>query len=722
MDQPAIESASRTRVLIIDDEAGFRESVAEYLREHGFEVHTAVDGDVGLKLFQKLRPDLVLVDLRMENLDGLEVMAEVLRQSPETPCVVVSGAGKLQDAIDALRIGASDYLTKPLPNLQALVLVVRRSLERVRLLRENRQYREELERQVDLRTAELQARAAELERLNTRLVDEISERKRIECLIAKAKKEWETTFDSVSDQIGIVGPDFRFLRVNRTLADAHGLHPRDLVGKLSFPFFGCLDAQTASCPHKIFIEGSARTNGEEIIHCVELDQWDYLSTTPLYSNGDYLGTLVVFRDVTERIRAQEALRVSESRFRLLAENAKDIVSRLTLGGEFRYVSPSCGQILGFSPEELLGTSIYQYIHPEDLAEASACLRMTSGRFLGRMRTRGGDWVFMETSCHHVLASKTGQVLEVHASSRDVTEAVRTREALQRSNEKFSKAFHTSLDGFAIAKYTNGVLLEVNRGFAQILGLDPQALIDVSLDALPWWLAPDEQHRLRGELDLHQEVRDFRASLQTRHGEAIFIQLSASRLELQQEPCVIYSIRDITHQKVAEDEVKYMALHDQLTGLPNRRLFLDRFEQALYRAKRYGETLGLLFVDLDSFKEINDRQGHLVGDAVLKEAASRLERCVRRTDSVARIGGDEFVVLLGGRVKAATMELVAKKIIQELSRQFELLGYHGGVGASIGISLFPEDGQTLDALLSKADAAMYRAKQAGGGIHLHHAPD
>jgi diguanylate cyclase (GGDEF)-like protein/PAS domain S-box-containing protein len=710
--------SKKVSILIIDDEALFRDSVAIYLQDKGFETYTAANGKEGLERFRILHPQLILVDLRMEGVDGLEVMATVARESPETPCVVVSGTGVLQDAVDALRLGASDYVIKPIKDLETLTHVVQRCLERAALLRENRRYREQLEQQVAQRTSELQDRTRELEEANSRLLTEIKERGRVEKLIAKAKKEWETTFDSVSDHISIIGPDFRFLRVNKTLADAHGLHPREMIGMLCFGVLGCMDKHFSVCPHKEFIERAGDAPKEEIIRCEELDQWDYLSTTPLYNDGEYFGTLLVFRDVTERIRAEEALRESESRFRLLAEQATDMVSRFSPIGLFLYVSPSCVNILGYLPQELIGKSLLDFVHQDCIAQVTACLRQDNCRFVCRMRTKNNEYVWLDTSSQLLKDSATGGILEVHASSRDVSEAKRTQEALKSSNEKFSRAFHTSLDGFAIAKLDNGELLEANRSFTQMLGLEERDIVGVKLESLACWLSKSDQKRLRQELDLHREVRNFEAALYSRTGDAVFVLISATFLELQQEPCIIYSLKDITNQKMAEKEIKFMAMHDQLTGLPNRRLFLDRFEQTLNRAKRYGEKVALLFVDLDRFKQINDLRGHQVGDAVLRGAAERLEKCVRKADTVARIGGDEFVLVLGGQMEARHVELVARKAISELSKDFIAFGYRCSVGASVGISMFPNDGQSLDVLMNKADAAMYEAKRAGGGYMFY----
>ncbi|MDD4953018.1 MAG: diguanylate cyclase, partial [Desulfovibrionaceae bacterium] len=174
-------------------------------------------------------------------------------------------------------------------------------------------------------------------------------------------------------------------------------------------------------------------------------------------------------------------------------------------------------------------------------------------------------------------------------------------------------------------------------------------------------------------------------------------------------------QDITDLKKSEEYITYLALHDPLTGLPNRQLFLDRLEQALKHARRYGANLAILFIDLDEFKEINDSLGHALGDEALRETAKRLTACLRQSDSVARIGGDEFVVILPDLKDPRDAALIADKIARILGEPSPRKGLPLS-GASIGISTYPEDGEDEDTLLVKADKAMYKAKKSGGGCY------
>ncbi|HLB94997.1 MAG TPA: EAL domain-containing protein, partial [Nitrospiria bacterium] len=175
---------------------------------------------------------------------------------------------------------------------------------------------------------------------------------------------------------------------------------------------------------------------------------------------------------------------------------------------------------------------------------------------------------------------------------------------------------------------------------------------------------------------------------------------------------VWSFRDVTERKQAEERLHYLAHHDGLTDLPNRVLLMDRLSQALSRAPWHKRLVAVLFLDLDHFKRINDTLGHNIGDLLLKGAAARLATCVRAGDTIARLGGDEFAIVLADIAQPQDVPKIAQKILDALSTPFELAARQLFITTSIGISLYPNDGQEADALLKNADTAMYRAKEHG----------
>lgn len=183
------------------------------------------------------------------------------------------------------------------------------------------------------------------------------------------------------------------------------------------------------------------------------------------------------------------------------------------------------------------------------------------------------------------------------------------------------------------------------------------------------------------------------------------------------------LRELALQRARDvAKVRYLAHHDELTGLPNRILLLDRLDQALARAKRQHKHLALLFLDLDRFKDINDSYGHAVGDEVLRQVAARLSGCLREVDTIARQGGDEFLVLLDGIEQAEQVTQVTARMQEDLARPMIVEGREIAVTSSIGIALYPKDGKEVSTLIRMADLAMYRSKQLGRNTVQFYTPE
>lgn len=305
-------------------------------------------------------------------------------------------------------------------------------------------------------------------------------------------------------------------------------------------------------------------------------------------------------------------------------------------------------------------------------------------------------------------------------------------ALRESEARFRALDDASFGGIAI--HDRGRIVDCNRGLSTLTGYPIEELIGMDVFDL---LTPESRESFADYVESRIDHRRHDALGVRKDGTRFHLSLSSKDIPYRGQVLRVFEFRDITERKQMEELVRQQALHDSLTQLPNRRLLADRLGQAMAASKRSGTYGALLFLDLDNFKPLNDMHGHEVGDLLLVEAASRLRSCVRESDTVARFGGDEFVVVLTSLAanEAASVlqaEAVAEKIRAVLGEPYRLkVGRNGKVDvivkhrctASIGIALFHDLDVSQDEVLKRADTAMYEAKDAGANeIRFHRPPD
>jgi diguanylate cyclase (GGDEF)-like protein len=222
-----------------------------------------------------------------------------------------------------------------------------------------------------------------------------------------------------------------------------------------------------------------------------------------------------------------------------------------------------------------------------------------------------------------------------------------------------------------------------------------------------------------EKSLEMRAQAYKAQIKAKLLTQAILQIENSKKYLQSLNDTLVS--EIAARKQVEEKIQHMASHDDLTGLANRVLFRDRLEMAQNMAMRKNEKLAILFIDLDGFKAVNDNFGHKVGDLLLQAVARQLIETVRHSDTVARMGGDEFIVLLNGVHRNEDAEAVAKKILASFEQPMLLAGQFARVGASIGISVYPDHGNDAEKLIAYADGAMYHIKKSGKNAYAFHSP-
>jgi len=290
---------------------------------------------------------------------------------------------------------------------------------------------------------------------------------------------------------------------------------------------------------------------------------------------------------------------------------------------------------------------------------------------------------------------------------------RDREALLRRNQSLMR---TAIDGIHILDI-EGNLVEFNDAFCLMLGYTREEA--GTLNVVDWdanYTAEELRKRV-WDFITNKRSDTFETLHRRKDGSLINIEISCSHMEMDEEHYLLALSRDITKRKLAESEIHSLAFYDALTRLPNRRLLMDRLNQALASSTRDRQHGAIIFLDLDHFKNLNDTRGHDIGDLLLIEVTKRLQNCVREGDTVARFGGDEFVLILEGlspkKDEAATQsEIVAEKIRAALGLPFHLQGLEYHCSASVGINMFIDHPGSVDELLKQADVAMYQAKQAG----------
>lgn len=420
-------------------------------------------------------------------------------------------------------------------------------------------------------------------------------------------------------------------------------------------------------------------------------------------------------------------------------------------GEFLYVNNSITRILGYQPEDFINGGVNfvnSLIHPDDMQEILSqnqivqldASNLNEGlsdqpvmSFEFRIKDKSGNWQWLRTEGNAFTRDKNGQVetvlnISLNISDHklkekqltDLTQDFETKFIKQTQDLRQSENMYRNLiqviEDYAIFHLDpNGQVTSWNEGIGKILGYSESEVIGLPISV--FFTAVDQKN------DIHMKELEDARTLGTVINDGIRVRKDGTTFYAVTTLTPIWNesgelegfsktMRDITELKEAQETIRYHALHDILTGLGNRKALDENFHLSKSLAIRNGNKIGMIFLDLDRFKTINDTLGHGIGDLVLKEMAQRLKAAVRDIDVVARLGGDEFVILINEVNSPQSMHKVATKISNAIAPVARIEDHSLHVTASMGIAMFPNDGQDIYTLLKNADTAMYRAKDAG----------
>jgi diguanylate cyclase (GGDEF)-like protein/PAS domain S-box-containing protein len=576
--------------------------------------------------------------------------------------------------------------------------------------------------------------------LHEGFITDITDRKRAEIQLRDSEERYRATFEQASVGMIHTSLEGRIIRCNERFADMVGYRPDELRGRTFQEITAPEDLKKSNAVLKKMTAESTTVSGrsEWEKRYVRKDgslTWVKLTISIQRDNaGHPLHYITVVEDINARktaeerlLTAQQALQISEERYRTTFEMSTDavVINRLS-DGVYIDANRAFLATVGYERHEVIEHSSLDlgiWAEPDDRTRMVEALQSNSvsQNVETKFKRKNGEifWGIMSASLIEVNGIKC--VLSV---SRDISEDKAAEQklasvvdALRSSEERYRTVFQTCFDGILINRLDNGMCIDVNQMFLTSLGFERGEVIGKTLLELGIWVDVKDRANLLEILQQETSCNGFEARFRKKNGETLWGMVSATLTEIDGIQCLISITRDISDAKAAEKEIRNLAFFDQLTGLPNRRMLLDRLRHALAAGTRTGRKQALLFVDLDNFKDLNDSLGHQTGDLILQQAAARLSACVREADTVARLGGDEFVVMLedlssSTEEAGAQAKTVGEKILRAVAEPYSLSDREYFSSCSIGITLFGDKRESTSEVLQQADIAMYQSKSAG----------
>ncbi len=549
---------------------------------------------------------------------------------------------------------------------------------------------------------------------------DISDLREAQDALAARESQLRAIMDGVPAPVAYIDPDERCHYVNRSFLQYFGLDPlqvgelrlRDVVGHGIY--------QSAKAMITRALEGEATTFDRLVPGAGAVRRWMTIRLVPdAGAEGEVHGAFVLMNDIHELKQAQEALKASEAELRLIMDNVPARVAYVDRSYRLRFVNRHDEEWLGESRKNLTGRLLSEVVGEVRTAELRPLFeRVLQGDVVSTERLLAQPSGGPRWEAIHLAPNRDaeGNVVGIYAVHTDIHEEKRNEEALRRANWMLSSHINN----------TPLAVLEWDRDF-RLVRWSPQAQ-----NIFGW--AADEVLGMRftDNLLVHRDHKQELKSLVENLTSAV--EPRATRLMRNQRndgatiwcewyhsclmddggrlASILSFVQDVSPRIEAEERLQYMATRDALTGLPNRLLLHERLAQAIAMAKRSARRVGVLFIDLDRFKNVNDTLGHRIGDELLKLVSHALASAVRESDLLARLGGDEFMVIVEDLDDPAILGRIAQKLLDTIAQPFTIEEHDIYVTSSIGISVYPDDSDDPEELLKHADVAMYRSKELG----------
>ncbi len=666
------------RILVLDENESDAELIDRELQKAkiAFLSRRAATRTDFLREINIFRPDIILTNFSMAGFSARDALDLLKQFAPSIPLIVVSDSLNDQTAADIIHAGAVNYVTKR--HLFRVVPAIIDALTKKRL-------KEERGRAADrLQQSEHQYR-----------------------MLFEASPQSMWVYDSET---------LRFLDVNDAAISQYG-YSRD-----EFLSMTISEVRPAEDVGLLMDHLSSRSaDRQDIVTWRHQKKDGTIFDVEVRSNQlifrSRRARLVLIQDITQRTRAEIALQESERRYRETLENVKMIAVTLDRTGRITFCNTFLLHLTGWMQNEVLNKDWFDLFVTSDQKDErrSTFLNNVQHKTIrayleNNIQTKSGARKTILWN-NTVLRDPQGSVVGVSSIGQDITERKWAEDALKNSEQRYRQLFERNLAGVYRTR-PDGRILDCNEAFAGFLGYESAEVIK-SRSSTDFYHHPRRRNAFIEKLREQSVLTNVQTLLKRKDGSPLWVLENVSLvLDEKGDEVIEGTMMDITEWKLAEERLEYLSNYDQVTDLPTRLLYTDRLKQAMIDAGSHGKLVAVLFVDLDRFRAINDSLGHSAGDILLRQVAKRLAIAVQPGDTVGRSGGDEFTIILRDIENVQQAADRAKQILSNFEKPFRAANQDFYLGASIGVTLFPLDDQSIDSLFKNAETAMYKAKELG----------